>query len=101
MVRRLGGTKSAVILRVLLVGSLSLVMVIISSIDVDGDLTTTNLPVVVATDSSELGCNEHRCIASPIVPATASKSRRRLARALHLPTRSRLLTLSILPIRGP
>jgi hypothetical protein len=95
-------TGKAAFVRGLLIGSLSLVMVVFSTIDVDGDPSTTNLPAVVATESIQVGCDERRRLGRSVPHVDlVSRWRRRVARAISRLTRSQILTLSILPIRGP
>ena len=72
-------------MRVLLVGTMALLMMILSSVDVDGDLTTTNLPSVVQTASEELRSGEKFSIVKRRILASVPRAlRRRLIHRVQL-----------------
>jgi hypothetical protein len=75
--------------QVLFIGSLSLVLVVLSTIDIDGDPTTINLPPIMLVASTDLKAGEHHRIERPwnltaAPPERKSRIRQWFGRLLQL-----------------
>jgi hypothetical protein len=97
-------TRNAALLRVLLVGTMALVMMILSSVDVDGDPATTNLPVVVQAAASEVQEDEQHAIVRRRIRANSDRGpQRRRSHRVQLLSLLHCLEfrLHVPPVRGP